>query len=91
MRIRCLLGFLTTLSLNMAMKMVYGASNFDSHTLNKKILRFREVEGLIKIGLNVRTKLKYKLMKLIRISFTDEDRVRQAKVSILRLISSQVL
>ena len=36
MRIRCLLGFSTTLSSNMAMKMVYGALNFDSHTLKSK-------------------------------------------------------
>ena len=34
MRIRCLLGFSTMLSSNMAMKMIYGALNFDSHTLN---------------------------------------------------------
>ena len=45
MRIRCLPGFLTMLSSNMAMKMVYGALNFDSHTLKLKFDDFGQLEG----------------------------------------------
>ena len=56
----------------------------------KQTFHYREIESLLKIGLNFRTKLKFKLLKLVRNVDTDDEREKQAKQAILRMISSQV-